>query len=550
MLHEQHGGGRGADQLFDLHPGVDVDEVEGLVPDVEVGFFAEAPGQQDLLFLPAGKAGHVLFKLDPGEIHLPQDGLEQALVQAVGPGKAGQVPRKAGGVLGDIRDHQPGGAAHLAGVGDVLAAEQLEQAGFAGAVAAVQGHPLPLPDRKGEGPADRPPAVPDLHVLEQDQGVGVVQQGGDPQVLGGLGVFQQGGLFLDGLLLAGLDGLGPLHHLGGLVAHIALVGGALFAGLHPVGPEGGAPGRLLQPLDVLAQALVLGFFQGLPLLEVGKPGGKVPALDLDAGPVEGQDVVHAPVQEPPVVGHQDEALLFLQVGRHHGPGLGVQVVGGLVDEQEVPLVQKQGGQQHLGLLAVGQAGKGAVQRVGPHPQQGQLPLQLPALRAGAHPLQHRAGGAARVGDGVGEIVEGHRGPDGAGVFVPAHKQLEKRGLAPAVAADEAQLPAGVQPEAHVLKDGVVAGRIGKRQMFDLDQCQGASLLCTKTGRRKSPAAVCAQSSPAAGGGQALKRPFLQKEKEADGMGHFLQAGAASPSRRAARSLRSAGKMTHPSTPFV
>src|SRR5699024_6834453 len=106
------------------------------------------------------------------------------------------------------------------------------------------------------------------------------------------------------------------------------------------------------------------------------------------------------------------------------------------------------------------------------------------------------------------------------------KQLEKRGLAPAVAADEAQLPAGVQPEAHVLKDGVVAGRIGKRQMFDLDQCQGASLLCTKTGRRKSPAAVCAQSSPAAGGGQALKRPFLQKRGGRDGS--FPAGGRSKP----------------------
>ena len=147
------------------------------------------------------------------------------------------------------------------------------------------------------------------------------------------------------------------------------------------------------------------------------------------------------------MGHQDETLLFLQVGRHHGPGLGVQVVGGLVDEQEVPLVQKQGGQQHLGLLAVGQAGKGAVQRVGPHPQQGQLPLQLPALRAGGTPPPAPRGWG---GPGRGRGRGSSRRPPGARME-PAYSyrpisSLKNVVLPRTVAADEAQLPAGVQPE--------------------------------------------------------------------------------------------------------
>ena len=249
------------------------------------------------------------------------------------------------------------------------------------------------------------------------------------------------------------------------------------------------------------------------------------------------------------MGHQDEALLFLQVGRHHGARFGVQVVGGLVDEQKVPLVQKQGGQQDLGLLPVGEACERAVQHVGPHPQQGELPFQLPAGRAGADAFQHRPGGPVLVGNGVGEVVEGGGGADGAAVFIFAQQQLEKRGLAAAIAADEAQLPAGVQLQAHVLKDGVEAGRVGKRQMFDLDQCQGATLLCTKTGRRKVPAAVCAQSSPCRRRADRRFAPLYGKR--ADGMGHFLQPGTAMPLNGAlCSSVRSAGKMTHPSTPFV
>src|SRR5699024_12563987 len=55
------------------------------------------------------------------------------------------------------------------------------------------------------------------------------------------------------------------------------------------------------------------------------------------------------------------------------------------------------------------------------------------------------------------------------------QQLEKRGLAAAVAADETQLPAGVQLLAHVLKDGVEAGRVGKRQMFDLEDRKSTRL---------------------------------------------------------------------------
>ena len=353
-----------------------------------------------------------------------------------------------------------------------------------------------------------------------------MQQGRDPQRLGRLGIFQQAGLFLDGLLLAGLDGFGALHHLGGLVPHIALVGGALFAGLHPVGPDGGPPGRLFQTPDVPAQPFILGLFQGLPLLEVGKPGGKVPALDLDAGPVEGEDVVDAAVQETPVVGDEDEALLFLQVGRHHGPRPGVEVVGGLVDEQKVPLVQKQAGQQDFGLLPVGEAAEGPLQHVGPDREQGELPFQLPAVRAGADAAQHLPGGAVRVGDGVGEIVERDRGADGAAVFVLPPQQPEKGGLAAPVAADEAQFPAGVQPEADVFKNGVIAGRIRKTQVFDLDQCHGAPLLCTKTGRRHSPAAVRAQSSPAAR--RRRTGALLPMRQKGDGMGHFLQAGAMRP----------------------
>ena len=137
----------------------------------------------------------------------------------------------------------------------------------------------------------------------------MVGQGGELQRLHGLPVLEKPLLFLQGLLLPGLQGLGPLHHLGGLVAHEALVIGAGFGRLHPVGPDGGPPGGLLEPPHVLPEALVFGLFELLRPVEVLLPGAVVSRLNLNVRPVQGQDVVHAAVQETAVMGHQDKAPL-------------------------------------------------------------------------------------------------------------------------------------------------------------------------------------------------------------------------------------------------
>ena len=142
------------------------------------------------------------------------------------------------------------------------------------------------------------------------------------------------------------------------MAHEALVIGPGFGRLHPVGPDGGPPGGLLEAAHVLPEAVVLGLLELLEAVKVLLPGGVISRLDLDVRPVQGQDVVHAAVQEAAVVGHQDKAPLPLEVGRNQLPPLGVQVVGGLVNKGEAPLPEEQGRQEDLGPLPVGEGGEG------------------------------------------------------------------------------------------------------------------------------------------------------------------------------------------------
>ena len=55
MLDEEHRGPELLYEALELHTGVDVDVVERLVPDVEMGALAQARGEEDLFLLPGGK---------------------------------------------------------------------------------------------------------------------------------------------------------------------------------------------------------------------------------------------------------------------------------------------------------------------------------------------------------------------------------------------------------------------------------------------------------------------------------------------------------------
>ena len=117
-------------------------------------------------------------------------------------------------------------------------------------------------------------------------------QGVELQGLLPLQVFQQGGGLLHRRLPAALGGLGPLHELGGFVAHIPPVGpkaGIFYVLplLRLVGPGGRPPGRALQTGNLPLQALLLRRLPGVPGLPVPPPGGEIPLAHLNVLPLQG-----------------------------------------------------------------------------------------------------------------------------------------------------------------------------------------------------------------------------------------------------------------------
>ena len=144
MLHKQHGGRIFQNQLFDLDAGVEIDVIQRFIPDVQMGLLAQAFGKEHLFLLSGGKGFHVLLELHGGKAQLVQQRLKETFLNLTAFCELGQWPPQTGGVLGHIGQDQAGAYGNSALVGDGLAGEQLQQAGFPGAVDAVQHHPLSL----------------------------------------------------------------------------------------------------------------------------------------------------------------------------------------------------------------------------------------------------------------------------------------------------------------------------------------------------------------------------------------------------------------------
>ncbi len=179
----------------------------------------------------------------------------------------------------------------------------------------------------------------------------------------------------------------------------------------------------VQPRHVgLDQSLVAGQV-GAPLLVLPQPPAALGRLGREVAvvavavtghraSVNLQDRGGEVFQEHPVVGHGDHrAGVLAQVRLQPGHGLVVQVVGGLVQQQQFRGGGQRGGQRQPGPLATGQRAQGAVPR-----QPGQAePVQCrvhpgvglvaaPGLVAfdqcgvvGQRPAQRRAGGRAQAG---------------------------------------------------------------------------------------------------------------------------------------------------------
>ncbi len=285
--------------------------------------------------------------------------------------------------------------------------------------------------------------------------------------------------------------------------HLAgTAGGLLRAALHGAGEDLGQPGVLevaggvalpalgpftgLLELPLLPLQLLLGATDGalrglLPGPDGLLVGGEVAAEEVQPAPVQLGDPVR-PVEQLAVVADQQQtAVEVVQRVVEPVPGVAVEVVGGLVEQQHVGAPQQLGGQAQRDDLAAAEGAQIPVegevaQAEAVEPVAGAL-LDVPVVADGGEvPFVdvtglHRVDGPDHVGDaqdlgdgepggereGLREVaedaVDGHR-PGGGAQFTG--EEAEQGALAAAVGGDQAGA-AGADGEGEVLDDGGVVG---------------------------------------------------------------------------------------------
>ena len=284
-----------------------------------------------------------------------------------------------------------------------------------------------------------------------------------------------------------LDQAGDRHHLGEL----------LHAGLRLTGL-----GRLrLEPIDEALQMRPLGILLHLglglqhPLLgQLLGEGGVAAAIDRQLPAIEMQDVIDGLVQQVAVVRDDDRgARIALEIVVEPDRALDVEVVGRLVEQQQVGLREQHRGQRHAHPPAAGEVGAGPAlrgrieaepvqDRGGAGRRRMRADIDEPRLDLGAPkavgPLRfrHQArtfdiggedDGMQRLGAGrrllrhrADAHALGHR--DRARIHRPlAEDRLEQGGLAGPVAADETDAGAIGDREARAVEDQALADAEGE-----------------------------------------------------------------------------------------
>jgi hypothetical protein len=161
------------------------------------------------------------------------------------------------------------------------------------------------------------------------------------------------------------------------------------------------PGQQVPALVLIGGVGLLGMAAGGgPLLEIcgpttpEQPGGAGVLIEL-------QHRGHDPVEEGAVVGDDHHAAPAQHVGLEALQPVEVQVVGGLVEQDQVEAGQQHGGQRHPGRLAAGQRRRRKAQEPGRQPEVGGH-----GVDAGVD-VRRAQGGPPGQGGGVA-VPGGHR----------------------------------------------------------------------------------------------------------------------------------------------
>ena len=456
--------------------------VRGLVQHQDIGAVEHHPGEHAADLLAAGEHLHRLVDIVPGEEHPPQEGAQEGLgvVRAV----LGEplheilaVVVKEGRVIQWEVTGGDGGAPLVAALVRLqLAHEDLEEGGLG---------QLVLP-HEGDLIAFVHPEADVVQHLAAIHGLSEVLHGED--LLARLPIH---GEAHEGVAAGGHGDLLQAD----LLQELPPGGGLLALGL--VGGEAGD--ELLQLLDLILLAAVLVPDEPLHQLAGLIPEIVVAHVHFDPAVVHIHDAGADGVQEVAVVAHhQHQALVVHEEILQPLDGREVQVVGGLVQEDDVWLSKEGLGQEDLHLFLGGKAGHGVVEDALREAQSldeaAGVGLRLPAAHLGVLGLQLAGPDAVLVGE-VGLFVEGVLLPlhfiepgiaqddgvqhrvgivlevvllqdahalvvrdddlAGGGLQFPG-EDAQEGGLARAVGPDDAVAVAGGELQVHVLEEGLAA----------------------------------------------------------------------------------------------
>ncbi|OPZ04886.1 MAG: hypothetical protein BWZ08_02600 [candidate division BRC1 bacterium ADurb.BinA292] len=463
MRDDEQAAGEAIEEILERVERGEVQIVGRLVEDQEVGVAQKSADQIEAAALAARELG------DRGMLHLRGDaeafehhgrgqdgaaGLAQhvaALAQDVIERFFGGV--EVGGFLVVIAEVDRRADDDLAGLGGGAAGEDIQQGRLAGAVGADQAEAFAAGEGVGE--------IPDEDVI----------------VITGLDFAQFDDLLAES---AAADGEGQLVG-GGIGRALAEGFDAVDAGLLLGGAGAGAaaqPGQLLAQdrAPVVFQAS-LGF---LAARAVGEVIGEMPFVDEDAPVGDFPDAIGHAIEEIAVVGdEEDRAGEGVEFLLEPLDGIGVEMVGGLVEDQEFGLAEEGGG--HAAAQAIDLALDGGVAGVFGQAAAGELIVvdQLAERGIGEDAVQNRAprreAGILRHQADAQVLAPGDLA--GVGGLEPG-ENAQQGGLARAVGADDADAVALVDAEGEIGEQGFGAVAFG--QIVDRDDIHApARLSCAR-----------------------------------------------------------------------
>ena len=449
---EDAGCGLVEDFGFELFLPGDVDVVGGFVEEIEVGL-DEAEGEEAEAGFLAGRKERDGFALGVDTEAGAGEETGGALVahgvpggdEAVGGLGVGEVGHELVGVTGDGGR----GDADAGGFSGGGLQEEADEAGLADAVAALDDEAVALVDVEfGNVEQELAAGGVDGEVAEGDEDLGVGAAAGEADVGGAFGVGGAEGLF---------QAFGAFFQLLGLL-------------LQEVAPAVDADvlefaGVAAEAADFLGVLGVLAVLRGVVVGEEFSGAGVGVGVEAADGGAEEEGSGGAGVEEAAVVAGDEHGGVgggALEPGLEHGDLLGVEMVGGFVEEEGVGLGDPDAGEEHEALPAAAQGADGAV-------MEGFRGVELVEDHADAPGFvlagSRREGAAdgfleGEVEEGFGDVLFDETGAETAGAgdvagggFGLVGDAAEEGGLAAAIAGDEADAVTLADGEGEVLEEG-------------------------------------------------------------------------------------------------